>query len=36
MFAKKNCPKNDKLHIFEKPFPCHFKYAKSLAKFEIT
>ena len=28
MFAKKICPKNEKLYIFEKPLTMHFKYAK--------
>ena len=29
MFAKKNCPKNDKLYIFEKPLTMPFKIHKN-------
>ena len=33
MFAKKYCPKNDKIYIFEKPLNMPFKTYKIFAKF---
>ena len=32
MFAKKNCPKNDKLYIFEKPLTMPFQICKNFCK----
>ena len=32
MFAKKICPKNDKLYIFEKPLTMPFQICKNLCK----
>ena len=32
MFAKKNCPKNDKLYIFEKPLTMPFQLSKTFCK----
>ena len=32
MFAKKNCPKNDKLYIFEKPLTMPFQIGKKFCK----
>ena len=32
MFAKKNCPKNEKLYIFEKPLTMPFQICKKLCK----
>ena len=32
MFAKKNCPKNDKLYIFEKPLSMLFQICKKFCK----
>ena len=32
MFAKKNCPKNDKLYIFEKPLTMPFQICKKFCK----
>ena len=32
MFAKKVCPKNEKLYIFEKPLTMPFKICKSFCK----
>ena len=32
MFAKKNCPKNEKLYIFEKPLTMPFQICKNFCK----
>jgi len=32
MFAKKNCPKNEKLYIFEKPLTMPFQICKIICK----
>ena len=32
MFAKKICPKNEKLYIFEKPFTMPFQICKKMCK----
>ena len=36
MFAKKNCPKNDKLYIFEKPLTMPFQICKNVCKILIN
>ena len=33
VFAKKKCPKNDKIYIFEKPLTMPFQICKKFAKF---
>ena len=32
MFAKKNCPKDEKLYIFEKPLTMPFQICKNFCK----